>query len=30
MSNALIDTQHRMQMLLCRKLEIAIKTAQPP
>ena len=29
MSNALIDTQHRMQMLLCRKLEIAIKTAQP-
>lgn len=26
--NALIDTQHRMLMLLCRKLDIAIKTQQ--
>lgn len=26
--NALIDTQHRMLMLLCHKLDIAIKTGQ--
>jgi hemerythrin-like metal-binding protein len=29
LGNALIDTQHRMLMLLCRKLDIAIKTGQP-
>jgi hemerythrin-like metal-binding protein len=28
LGNALIDTQHRMLMLLCRKLDIAIKTGQ--
>jgi hemerythrin-like metal-binding protein len=27
--NVLIDTQHRMLMMLCRKLDIAIKTQQP-
>ena len=29
LGNALIDTQHRMLMMLCRKLDIAIKTGQP-
>lgn len=28
LGNSLIDTQHRMLMLLCRKLDIAIKTNQ--
>lgn len=28
LGNSLIDTQHRMLMLLCRKLDIAIKTRQ--
>lgn len=28
LGNALIDTQHRMLVLLCRKLDIAIKTKQ--
>lgn len=28
LGNELIDTQHRMLMLLCRKLDIAIKTRQ--
>ena len=27
--NDLIDQQHRMMMMLCRKLDIAIKTEQP-
>jgi len=30
LGNALIDTQHRMLMMLCRKLDIAIKTRQDP
>ncbi len=29
MGNGLIDTQHRILVLLCRKLDIAIKTGQP-
>ncbi len=29
LGNDLIDTQHRMLVLLCRKLDIAIKTRQP-
>ena len=29
MGNDLIDLQHRMLVLLCRKLDIAIKTRQP-
>lgn len=29
LGNDLIDTQHRMLVLLCRKLDIAIKTNQP-
>jgi hemerythrin len=28
LGNAMIDTQHRMLLLLCRKLDIAIKTAR--
>lgn len=30
LGNVLIDTQHRMLMMLCRKLDIAIKTQQTP
>ena len=29
LSNDLIDTQHRIMILLCRKLDIAIKTGEP-
>jgi len=29
LNNDMIDTQHRMMVLLCRKLDIAIKTKQP-
>jgi hemerythrin len=29
LGNDLIDTQHRMMVLLCRKLDMAIKTGQP-
>jgi hemerythrin len=29
LGNDLIDTQHRILVLLCRKLDIAIKTGQP-
>ncbi len=29
LNNDMIDTQHRMMVLLCRKLDISIKTKQP-